>query len=84
MDWFTVLLFIFFIFVLFFGAIYLVSLMKNNVDKQPNNYQINEGSPNQETKECENDSNEDSEGDGLMLFDDPMFPPEFDDEEDDL
>ena len=24
------------------------------------------------------------EGDGLMLFDDPMFPPEFDDEEDDF
>ena len=30
------------------------------------------------------DIREDSEGDGLMLFDDPMFPPEFDDEEDDF
>ena len=32
-------------------------------------------------KEIEEDSLEDSNGDGLMLFDDPMFPPEFDDEE---
>jgi len=29
------------------------------------------------------DIQEDSEGDGLMLFDDPMFPPESDDEDDD-
>lgn len=37
-----------------------------------------------EEDETEKDIREDSEGDGLMLFDDPMFPPEFDDEEDDL
>ena len=37
----------------------------------------------EEEDQIEKDSIEDSEGDGLIEFDDPMFPPEFDDEDDD-
>ena len=42
---------------------------------------------NQQQEPVETDSEEilaieDSEGDGLMLFDDPLFPPEFEDLED--
>ena len=33
-------------------------------------------------RQIEKEIREDSEGDGLMLFDDPMFPPEFDEEDD--
>jgi hypothetical protein len=36
----------------------------------------------EEDDQVEKDSREDSEGDGLMLFDDPMFPPEFDEDDD--
>jgi hypothetical protein len=32
-------------------------------------------------KELETESREDGEGDGLMLFDAPLFPPEFIEEE---
>jgi len=35
-----------------------------------------------QSDQTDEDIREDSEGDGLMLFDDPMFPPEFDDEDD--
>jgi hypothetical protein len=39
---------------------------------------------NQETdKQLREDSREDSQGDGLVLFDDPIFPEEFDKEFDD-
>jgi hypothetical protein len=48
----------------------LISLFKLN--NQERTYQMVK----KETRDCE--STEDSEGDGLVLFDDPMFPPEFD------
>ncbi len=33
-------------------------------------------------REIEENSIEDSQGDGLVLFDDPLFPEEFDEDED--
>ena len=35
----------------------------------------------EEEKQTKDDSIEDSEADGLMLFDDPLFPEEFDEDE---
>jgi flagellar biosynthesis component FlhA len=52
--------------------------------QQSNNQTNQQPSTDRTEKELEKDSVEDSEGDGLMLFDDPLFPPEFDDEDDDL
>lgn len=44
---------------------------------------VESSSNSKEERQIEKDTQEDSEGDGLMLFDNPMFPPEFDDEDDD-
>ena len=44
---------------------------------------VEDRSASRDERQIEKDIQEDSEGDGLMLFDDPMFPPEFDDEDDD-
>lgn len=39
------------------------------------------GDTREETDSHDDDSVEDSEGDGLMLFNDPMFPPESEEED---
>ena len=47
-----------------------------------NSRRVTEEAPAQrEEDQTEKDIREDSEGDGLMM-DDPMFPPEFDDDDD--
>ncbi|MGD0645848.1 MAG: hypothetical protein ABSA75_13160 [Candidatus Bathyarchaeia archaeon] len=58
---------------------------KNQQQTNNQSYQhSSEQSTNDFGKQLEKDSIEDSEGDGLILFDDPMFPPEFDDEDDEF
>ncbi|HUK85530.1 MAG TPA: hypothetical protein VLU95_06690 [Candidatus Acidoferrum sp.] len=44
--------------------------------------QTSSKTPEREEDDTEKDIREDSEGDGLVMFDDPMFPPEFDDDDD--
>lgn len=85
MGAFSVLLTIFIVFILFVGALIALAIFSALFRKKEARPIYN--STNQEssssTNETEKDSIEDSEGDGLMLFDNPMFPPEFDDDEDD-
>ncbi len=87
MDAISILLIAFVVCVLFVGGLILIAIFLAIFRGKPNNAQSNGNSVNQELnveKQIEKDIAEDSEGDGLMLFDDPMFPPEFDDEDDDF
>jgi|GEM_PF-3771445 hypothetical protein len=63
------LVFIVWIGVKFFQSLFTVR-QSNSTYNEENNKHLRE------------DSREDSQGDGLMLFDDPLFPEESDDEED--
>ena len=86
MDAISILILAFIVFVLFIGGLILVAIFLAIFRGKSNNAQSNCNSVNQEPdseSQTEKDITEDSEGDGLMLFDDPMFPPEYDDEEDD-
>ena len=67
---------------LFVGAIVIAIIKRPEKEQQNNSQTYQESSINCTDNELEKDSIEDSEGDGLMLFDDPLFPPEFDDEDD--
>jgi hypothetical protein len=87
-DVFIVLFWIFIIFVFFLGALFIGAIILGSIKRlkseQKNIIQINqEPQTNWTEDELEKDSAEDSEGDGLMLFDDPLFPPEFDEDDDD-
>jgi hypothetical protein len=42
----------------------------------------NDSQESKESKQIRNNINGDSEGDGLVLFDDPLFPEEFDEDDD--
>jgi hypothetical protein len=65
-------------FLLFFGLIIgLISLLKQNRQTSINQTQ---DEVSQIIERTVDNSMNDSEGDGLILFDDPMFPPEFDDD----
>ena len=83
LDAFSILLTIFIVFILFIGALFVLAIFSAIFRKSK--AQPNYSSSNQESSSSSNqtdkDSSEDSEGDGLMLFDDPMFPPEFDDDD---
>ena len=88
-DVFTALFWVFLVFVLFLGilfvgAIVIGSIKRLKSEQQSNSQTYQEPPTNRTDNELEKDSIEDSEGDGLMLFDDPLFPPEFNDEEEDL
>jgi len=68
---------------LFAGGLILVAILLAISERKSSGGQSNCSSVNQDTdsdSQTESDIVEDSEGDGLMKFDDPMFPPEFDDE----
>lgn len=90
MDAITLLLYMFFGFVLLIVILIGIAFLKAIFGIRPaprtqTNSKITEKRPQQEEdNRLEEDTREDSEGDGLMLFDDPMFPPEIDDEEDDF
>jgi hypothetical protein len=56
------------------GVTFLNRLFNLKTPKVTNRYDEKEND-----NQLEQDSRDDSEGDGLVLFDDPMFPPEFDD-----
>ena len=88
MEVFSALFLVFLVFVLFLGALFVVAIVIGSIkrlksEQQSNSQTYQEPSTNSADNELEKDSIEDSEGDGLMLFDDPMFPPEFDDEDGD-
>ena len=87
MDAISFLVLAFVAFVLFVGGLIVLAILLALFRGKSSDAQSNCDSVNQETNsdsQIEKDIVEDSEGDGLMLFDDPMFPPEFDDEDDDL
>ncbi len=84
MDAISILVMTFVVGVLFVAGLILIAIFLAIFRGKVNNAQSNGKSVNKELnveKQIEKDIAEDSEGDGLMLFDDPMFPPEFDDEE---
>jgi hypothetical protein len=93
LDAITLLLYLFFGFILliviFIGGVILLAIFRALFGKHPASENqtdsriTKEPEVVQENEQDKEDSREDSEGDGLMLFDDPMFPPEFDDEDDD-
>ena len=74
--------FLFFVSVLIIIAVLLAIFGKKSKATPPSYSSTNQVAPST-CSQNEKDIIEDSEGDGLMLFDDPMFPPEFDDENDD-
>ena len=88
MDVVSVLVTVFIGFIIFIGALIIIAIFLGIFKRRPNEAQQNYSTVNQEQSstysQTKKDVVEDSEGDGLMLFDDPMFPPEFDDEDDDL
>ncbi|MGA2385274.1 MAG: hypothetical protein ABSG33_01930 [Candidatus Bathyarchaeia archaeon] len=85
MDAFSVLLTIFIVSVLFVGALIAIAIFSALFRKKESRptYSSTNQEPSSPTNQAASDIIEDSEGDGLMLFDDPMFPPEFNDEEED-
>lgn len=88
MDAITLFLYMFFGFVLLMVILIGIAFLRAIFGIHPasgnqTNSKIAEEEIRQEDDHLNEDSIEDSEGDGLMLFDDPMFPPEFDDEDDD-
>lgn len=72
------------IFFLLFVAIFvgaIISVFKPN--KQKADYETtNYGKTDNPTAETKVGLEEETDGDGLVLLDDPMFPPSFDDEDD--
>jgi hypothetical protein len=71
--------------IILFGISFLKALIGvHPASKAQTSGKVTEEQPYQEEEDQnERDSREDSEGDGLIEFDDPIFPPEFDDEDDD-
>jgi len=64
----------FLIFIILIGFKFLYSLATIWKSNNSNNEETD--------KQLSEDSREDSNGDGLVLFDDPLFPEEFDDDYD--
>ena len=89
MDAISLLLDLFFGFILLMVILVGIALIRAIFGvKMPSGNQaeqkiVESSSNSKEERQIEKDTQEDSEGDGLMLFDNPMFPPEFDDEDDD-
>jgi flagellar biosynthesis/type III secretory pathway M-ring protein FliF/YscJ len=66
-----------------FRAIIIAIFRKHPTTENQRNYRTFEDDD-KEKDQISEDIREDSEGDGLMLFDDPLFPTEFDEDDDDL
>ena len=72
--------------IILFGIAFLIALfgIRPSSGTQMSGTATEDPPVKKEEDQIEKDSREDSEGDGLMEFDGPMFSPEFDDEDDDL
>lgn len=64
------------ILIMLVGVTFLYRLFNLKTPKVTNSYYEKEND-----NQLEQDSKEDSQADGLLLFDDPLFPEEFDDDE---
>ena len=65
----------FLLFVILVGVSFLYRIFNIKLSEPTHSYDSKDND-----NEIEKDSKEDSNGDGLVLFDDPLFPEEFDDD----
>ncbi len=84
MDVASILFLTFAVIFLFLGFVFVVSLIGRATKRGGNNSTFQESAPAHEDDELEKESVEGSEGDGLMLYDDPIFIPKFYDEDKDM